>query len=217
MVRVSSVAGSDKTKGKVQTPLDTKDFTTPMEELTREGNLKLTPSYEHKKEREKSQYQVGKDILIETNDEEAIAILLEVQKAIKEKFRAEQEAIQLKLQQEKLQREQEELAHKQAEELLLKEQQQRIELEKEKALLEEQQKKTQELKDRMTPENIKDKAKIESDIEKAKIRRKDIEKDFWKRLTSVESIQKLEGTVGHLTETEVWKIQLRKVKLKVRL
>ena len=103
------------------------------------------------------------------------------------------------------------------EELLLKEQQQRIELEKEKALLEEQQKKTQELKDRMTPENIKDKAKIESDIEKAKIRRKDIEKDFWKRLTSVESIQKLEGTVGNLTETEVWKIQLRKVKLKVRL
>ena len=101
--------------------------------------------------------------------------------------------------------------------MLLKEQQQRIELEKEKALLEEQQKKTQELKDRLTPENIEHKAKIESDIEKAKIRREDIEKDFWKRLASAESIQKLEGTVGHLTETEVWKIQLKKVKLKVRL
>ena len=135
---------------------------------------------------------------------------------MKEKFRAQQEAIQLKLQQEKLQREQEELAHKQAEELLLKEQQQRVELEKDKALLEEQQKKTQELKDRLTPENIADKAKIESGIEKAKIGRKDIKKDFWKMLASAESIQKLEGTVGHLTETEVWKIQLRKVKLEAK-
>ena len=122
MVRVSSVTRRDKTKGKVQTPSDTKDFTTPMAELTREGNLKLTPSYEHKKEREQNQYQVGKDILNETIDEEAKVILLEVQKAMEEKFRAEQEAIQLKLQQEKLQREQE-LAQKQAEELLLKEQQ----------------------------------------------------------------------------------------------
>ena len=52
---------------------------------------------------------------------------------------------------------------------MLKEQQQRIELEKEKVLLEEQQKKTQELKDKLTPENTEDKAKIESDIEKAKI------------------------------------------------
>ena len=101
--------------------------------------------------------------------------------------------------------------------MLLKEQQQRIELEKEKALLEEQQKKTQELKDRLTPENIEDKVKIESDIEKTKIRRKDIKKDFWKRLASAESIQKLEGTVGHLTEAEAQKIQLRKVKLEGRL
>ena len=144
VVRVLLLTGRDKTKGKVQTPLDTKDFTTPVAESTRESNLKLTPSYEHKKEREQSQYWVGKDILNETIDEEVEAILLEVQKAMEEKFRAEQEAIQLKLQQEKLQREQEELACKQAEELLLKEQQQRIELEKEKALLEEQQKKTQE-------------------------------------------------------------------------
>ena len=36
-------------------------------------------------------------------------------------------------------------------------------------------------------------------------------------LASAESIQKLEGTVGHLTKTEVWKIQLRKVKLEMRL
>ena len=69
VVRVSPVAGSDKTKGKVQTPSDTKDFTTPMAELTREGNLKLTPAYECKEEREQSQYQVRKDILIETIDE----------------------------------------------------------------------------------------------------------------------------------------------------
>ena len=95
-----------------------------MAESTREGNLKLMPSYEHKKERQQNQYQVGRDILNETINEEAKAILLEVQKAMEEKLRAEQEAIQLKLQQEKLQREQEELAHKQAEELLLKEQQQ---------------------------------------------------------------------------------------------
>ena len=60
----------------------------------------------------------------ETIDEEVKMISLEIQKAMEEKFRAEQEAIQLKLQQEKLQREQEELARKQAEELLVKEQQQ---------------------------------------------------------------------------------------------
>ena len=39
-------------------------------------------------------------------------ISLEVQKVMEEKYKAEQEAIQLKLQQEKLQREQEELARK---------------------------------------------------------------------------------------------------------
>ena len=79
VVRVSPVTGSDKTKGKVQTPSDTKDFTTPVAESTREGNLKLTPSYECKKERDQNQYQIGKDILNETIDEEAKAILLEVQ------------------------------------------------------------------------------------------------------------------------------------------
>ena len=103
MVRVSLVTGSDKTKGKVQTPSDTKDFTTPTAESTREGNIKLTPSYEYKKEREQNQYQVGKDILTEPIDEQAKVILLEGQKAMEEKFRAEQEAIELKLQQEKLQ------------------------------------------------------------------------------------------------------------------
>ena len=47
VVRVSPVTGSDKTKGKVQNPSDTKDFITPAAELTREVNL--TPSYECKK------------------------------------------------------------------------------------------------------------------------------------------------------------------------
>ena len=48
------------------------------------------------KRKEQNQYQVGKDILNETIDEEKKAILLEVQKNMEEKFRAEQEAIQLK-------------------------------------------------------------------------------------------------------------------------
>ena len=43
---------------------------------------------------------------------------------MEEKYKAEQEAIPLNLQQEKLQREQEELAGKQAEELLVEERQQ---------------------------------------------------------------------------------------------
>ena len=50
-----------------------------------------------------------------------------------------------------------------------------MELEREKALLEEQQRKTQELKDRLTPENMENKEKIESDIQKAKIREKDVQ------------------------------------------
>ena len=93
------------------------------QQSTQEGKLKLTPSHEKRKEREINQYQVGKDILNETIDEEAQMIILEVQKAMEEKFKAKQEAIQLKLQQERLQREQEELARKQAEELLVREQQ----------------------------------------------------------------------------------------------
>ena len=47
---------------------------------------------------EKNQYQVSKDILNETVDEEAKMISLEVQRALEEKFKAKQEAIQLKLQ-----------------------------------------------------------------------------------------------------------------------
>ena len=97
---------------------------TPTAESTCDGELRLTPSYEKRKDRETNQYQVSKEILSETVDEEAQMISLEVQKAMEEKYKAEQEAIQLKLQQEKLQREQEELARKQAEELLVKEQQQ---------------------------------------------------------------------------------------------
>ena len=96
---------------------------TPTAESTREKKLQLTPSYEKRTDREKNQYQVSKDILNKTIDEEVKMISVEVQKAMEEKFKAEQEAIQLKLQQEKLQREQEELARKQAEELLVKEQQ----------------------------------------------------------------------------------------------
>ena len=90
-------------------------------------------------------------------------------------------------------------------------------LEKEKILLEEQQRKTQELKDRATPENIGSKEKIESDLQKAKIRKEDVQQEFCKRLASAESVQMLEGTAGKLTEDETRKIQLRKVKLEARL
>ena len=122
VVRVSPVVGSDKIKGKIQTPLEGKEFMTPTAESTREEKLQLTPSYEKRKYREKNHYQVSKDILSKNIDEEVKMISIEVQIAMEEKFNAEQEAIQLKLQQDKLQREQE-LARKQAEELLVKEQQ----------------------------------------------------------------------------------------------
>ena len=92
-----------------------------------------------------------------------------------------------------------------------------MELEKEKALLEEQQRKPQELRDRLTPENIESKEKVESDIKKAKIRKKDIQQEFHKRLASAESIQVLERTAEKLTEDEMRKIQLRKIKLEARL
>ena len=84
-------------------------------------------------------------------------------------------------------------------------------------MLEEQQRKTQELRDRLTPENVESKEKIESDIKKAKIRKKDIQQEFHKRLASAESIQVLEGTAGKLTEDETRKVQLRKIKLEARL
>ena len=92
-----------------------------------------------------------------------------------------------------------------------------MKLEREKALLEEQQRKTQELKDRLTPENIEGKEKIESDLQKAKIREKDVQQEFCKRLVSAESIQVLESTAGKFTEDETRKIQLKKVKLEARL
>ena len=159
IVQVTPIVNSDETKGRVQTPLEKGGFTIPTAESTCKGELGLTPSYERRKDQETNQYQVSKEILSETVDEEAQMISLEVRKVMEEKYKAEQEAIQLRLQQEKLQREQEELARKQAGELLVKEQQQRMELEKEKALLEEQQRKTQELKDRLTPENIESREK----------------------------------------------------------
>ena len=92
-----------------------------------------------------------------------------------------------------------------------------MELQREKALLEEQQRKTLELKDRLTPENIESKEKLESDLQEAKIREKDVQQEFHKRLASAESIQILEGTAGKLTEDEIRKIQLKKVKLEARL
>ena len=102
VVQVTPIAGGDGTKGRVQTPLEKQRFTIPIAESTHEGELRLTPSYEKRKDRETNQYQVSKDILNETVDEEAQMISLEVQKVMEEKYKAEQEAIQLKLQQEKL-------------------------------------------------------------------------------------------------------------------
>ena len=85
-------------------------------------------------------------------------------------------------------------------------------------MLEEHQRKTQELKDRLTPENIENREKIEEDLQKARIREKDVQQEFHKRLESAESIQVLEGTVGKLKEDETRKIQLRKLrKLEARL
>ena len=194
IVQVTPIVRSDDTKGRVQTSLEKGGFAIPTAESTCEKELRLTPSYEKRKDRETNQYQVSKEILSETVDEEAQLISVEVQKAMEEKYKAEQEAIQLRLQQEKLQREQEELVRKQAEELLAKEQQQRIELEKEKALLEEQQRKTQELKDKLTPEDIENREKIELDLQKARIREKDVQQEFCKWLASAESIQAL-GTI----------------------
>ena len=92
-----------------------------------------------------------------------------------------------------------------------------MELEKEKALLEEEQRKTQELRDRLTPENVESKEKVESVIKKAKIRKKDIQQEYCKRLASAECIQVLEGTAGKLTKNEMRKVQLRKIKLEARL
>ena len=50
-----------------------------------------------------------------------------------------------------------------------------------------------------------------------KIRKKDIQQEFCKRLASAESIQVLEGTAGKLTEDEMQKVQLREIKLEARL
>ena len=72
-------------------------------------------------------------------------------------------------------------------------------------------------KDRLTPENIESKEKIELDLQEAKIREKDVQQEFHKRLVSAESIQVLEGTTGKLTEDETRKIQFKKVKLEARL
>ena len=70
-------------------------------------------------------------------------------------------------------------------------------------MLEEQQRKTQELRDRLTLENIGNQEKIGSNIKKAKIRKRDVQQEFCKRLASVESIQVLEGMAGELTEDQM--------------
>ena len=71
VAQVTPIAGSDGTKGRVQTPLEKQGFIIPTTESTHEGELRLTPSYEKRKDREINQYQVSKEILNETVDEEA--------------------------------------------------------------------------------------------------------------------------------------------------
>ena len=83
--------------------------------------------------------------------------------------------------------------------------------------MEEQQRKTQELEGRATPENVEGKEDIELDLQKAKIRKGDVQQEFCKRLASAESVQDIEGTAGKLTEPEIKKMHLRKVKLEARL
>ena len=87
VVQVTPIAGSDGTKERVQTPLEKRGFTIPTAESTHEGGLRLTPSYEKRKDRETNQYQVSKEIFNETVDEEAQMISLEIQKAMEEKYR----------------------------------------------------------------------------------------------------------------------------------
>ena len=69
--------------------------------------------------------------------------------------------------------------------------------------MEEHQRKMQELRDRLTPENVENQEKNESNIKKAKIRKRDIQQEFCKRLASAESIQVLGGMVGKLTADEM--------------
>ena len=96
IVQVTPIVRSDETKGRVQTPLEKGGFAIPTAESTYERELRLTPSYEKRKDRETNQYQVSKEILSKTVDEEAQMISLEVQKVMEEKYKAEQEAIQLR-------------------------------------------------------------------------------------------------------------------------
>ena len=81
-VQVTPIVGSDGTKGRVQTPLEKGGFIIPTAESMHEGELRLTLSYEKRKDRETNQHQVSKEILSETVDEEAQMISLEVQKAM---------------------------------------------------------------------------------------------------------------------------------------
>ena len=87
IVQVTPIVGSDGTKGRVQTPLEEGGFTIPTAESTCEGELRLTPSYEKRKDRETNQYQVSKEILSETVDEEAQMISLKCKKQWKKNTR----------------------------------------------------------------------------------------------------------------------------------
>ena len=69
--------------------------------------------------------------------------------------------------------------------------------------MEEHQRKMQELRDKLTLENVENQEKNESNIKKAKIRKRDIQQESCKRLASAESIQVLGGMVGKLTEDEM--------------
>ena len=89
VVHVTPIVKSDETKGRVQTLLEKGGFVIPTAESTREGELRLTPSYKKRKDRETNQYQVSKENLSETVDEEAQMISLEVQKVMEEKYKAD--------------------------------------------------------------------------------------------------------------------------------
>ena len=54
VVQVSPVVEIDNIKGKIQTPLEGKEFTTPTAESTWEKKLLQSPSYEKRKDREKN-------------------------------------------------------------------------------------------------------------------------------------------------------------------
>ena len=57
IVQVTPIVRSDETKGRVQTPLEKGGFAIPTAESTCERELRLTPSYEKRKDRETNQHK----------------------------------------------------------------------------------------------------------------------------------------------------------------